>query len=117
MIAYCGLTCDTCPIHLATTEPDRDRRREMRESVVRQCAELYHMDLRLEEVTDCDGCRSETGRLFPGCRECGIRNCAIGKNLESCASCSSYPCGLLREHFAQDPGSRTRLDRLRSETE
>jgi len=116
MIAYCGLTCDSCPIHLATIEPDIGRRRELKESVVRQCAELYNMDLRLEEVTDCDGCRTGSGRLFSGCMNCGIRKCAIRKNLESCAYCSQYPCELLREHFSRDPGSRNTLELLREKS-
>lgn len=115
MIAYCGLTCDSCPIHLATLEPDRERRKEIRESVVRQCAGVYGMELPLEEVTDCDGCRAGTGRLFSGCMDCEIRKCAIRKNLESCAYCSHYACDLLTEHFARDPGSRMNLERIRGD--
>lgn len=84
----------------------------MRESVVRQCADLYGMDLTLEEITDCDGCRSGTGRVFSGCVNCEIRICATGKNLDSCAFCGQYPCELLNEHFARDPGSRTNLERF-----
>jgi putative oxidoreductase len=30
MIAYCGLNCQTCPIHLATLEPDEAKREAMR---------------------------------------------------------------------------------------
>ena len=115
MIAYCGLTCDTCPIHLATVETDEARQKEMRESVVHQCAELYDMNLRLEEITDCDGCRAETGRLFSGCRNCEIRKCAIRKNLENCAFCEHYACDLLAKHFIVDPGSRETLERIRNQ--
>lgn len=115
MIAYCGLTCDTCPIHLATTETDQARQRELRESVVRTCAEIYGMKLSVEEVTDCDGCRAGTDRLFPGCRNCEIRKCASGQGLDSCAYCELYACELLKQHFAQDPDSEKTLARLRGE--
>jgi hypothetical protein len=115
MIAYCGLTCDTCPIHQATIETVEARKREIRESVVRQCAEIYGMELRVEEVTDCDGCRAETGRLFSGCRNCEIRKCAIVKGLDNCACCDLYACDLLERHFKNDPGSQKTLERLRGE--
>ena len=114
MIAYCGLACDTCPIHLATSEPDRNRQQMLRESVIRRCAEIYGMELRPEEITDCDGCRSGSGRIFSGCLHCEIRKCALGKKIDSCACCIQYPCKLLDEHFSRDPGSRTNLERLRN---
>jgi len=33
MIAYCGLACDTCPVHLATLEVDLSRQKEKWESI------------------------------------------------------------------------------------
>lgn len=38
MLAYCGLTCDSCPIHLATLEQDKSRQQTMRESIAEQCS-------------------------------------------------------------------------------
>ena len=65
MMAYCGLDCRNCPIHLATLEQDKTRQQEMRISIARICKEKYGMDLRAEDIADCDGCRSNTGRIFP----------------------------------------------------
>ena len=114
MIAYCGLDCKGCPIHLATLEPDASRQRTMRIDIVRICAEHYGMDLQLQDVTDCDGCRSQTERLFSGCAKCEIRRCAIDKKLMSCAFCADYACQKLRKHFETDPGARERLEAVRN---
>jgi hypothetical protein len=113
MIAYCGLACDTCPIHLATLEKDDLKRRRMRVSIARLCAEMYGMDLRAADITDCDGCRAG-GRLFAGCQDCEIRACAEGRGIESCGSCSEYPCDLLEPHLTENPAARTRLETLRA---
>ncbi|NJK87886.1 MAG: hypothetical protein HC906_19900 [Bacteroidales bacterium] len=51
--SLCGLICDTCPVHLATFEPDKSRQQIMRESI----AEIVL-------------------RLFSGCVNCEIRKCA-----------------------------------------
>ena len=99
MIAYCGLKCDSCPIHLATLEQDKSQQQTMRASIAEQCKRLYGMDLQLMDITDCDGCRAGTGRLFSGCLNCEIRKCAIEKKIESCTSCSDYACELLKNHF------------------
>jgi hypothetical protein len=113
MIAFCGLTCDSCPIHLATLEPDKSRQRQMRESIADQCNKQYGMNIFLKDITDCDGCKASTGKLFSGCLNCKIRNCAGLRNIENCAFCSNYACGILREHFLLDPDAQTRLEEIR----
>jgi hypothetical protein len=112
MIAYCGLVCDECPIHLATLETDLIRQQAMREDIVRQCAITYGIDIQLADVTDCDGCRAESGRLFSGCRKCAIRNCAMEREVEGCARCSDYPCEKLDDIFRQEPDAKARLDAI-----
>jgi len=112
-IAYCGLKCDTCPIHLATLEPDRLQRQTMRESIAKLCSTQYGMNIQPEDITDCDGCRANSGRLFSGCLSCEIRECAIRKNIESCAFCSDYACTTLQEHFLNDPDAQTWLEEIR----
>ncbi len=114
MIAYCGLDCDGCPIHLATLEPDKSRQRTMRIDIARICTKQYGMNLLPEDVTDCDGCLSPLNRLFSGCAKCEIRKCAVVKNIASCAACIDYACPRLLKHFETDPGARTRLDTLRN---
>lgn len=112
MLAYCGLACDTCPIHRATLEPDAVKRRSMRAAIAREINDLYGMALGAEDIGDCDGCRMG-GRLFAGCLECEIRRCAIERGVESCAFCSVYPCETLERHLAIEPGARARLEELR----
>ena len=62
MIAYCGLECSNCPVHLATIELDIACQQTMRESIAEQCSKLYGMDLGSVDVNDCDGCRADTGQ-------------------------------------------------------
>ena len=113
MIAYCGLDCEACPIRQATMATDREVRRRMRIEIARQCTRHYGMLMKPEDVTDCDGCSSGSGRLFQGCLDCLIRKCAIERKLDSCSRCPDYACGTLLKHFDTDPVSRTRLEALR----
>jgi hypothetical protein len=114
MIAYCGLDCDTCPVHLATLEQDLSKRQMMRTSIAHMCREQFGMELSLQDITDCDGCRSATGRLFSGCANCEIRKCAIDRNLTSCARCADYACEKLLKHFETDPTAQARLEKFRT---
>ena len=113
-IAYCGLTCQACPIYLATRQENKEEQLRMRTEIVRLCKELYGMPYELQDITDCDGCRTEGGRLFSGCTTCVIRNCARKKGLENCAYCPDYACKELRAFFGKDPGAKTRLDQIRT---
>lgn len=113
MIAYCGLACDSCPIHLATLEEDISRQLIMRESIAEQCSKNYGMNLQPVDITDCDGCAANTGRLFSGCLNCEIRKCASQKNVESCAYCSDYACERLEKQFSYDSSAQTRLEEIR----
>lgn len=112
-LAYCGLACNSCPIHLATLEQDGTKRRSMREGIAKVCTEKYGMDLATEDITDCDGCRAGK-RLFSGCAQCKIRKCAMDRKLENCAVCRDYACDKLLKHFEADPSARVRLETIRS---
>jgi hypothetical protein len=113
MIAYCGLTCDTCPIHLATLETDIFKKAEMRESIAEQLSKIYGTNPKPEIITDCDGCNVKDRRLFTGCADCGIRKCAMSKNLTNCAYCNDFACEKLEKHYNFDPSSRDRLEEIR----
>lgn len=114
MIAYCGLNCPKCPIFWATRENDEEKKKKMRIDVVHECKKRYGIELRLEDITDCDGCRTEGGRLFSGCKECQIRNCASEKSVENCAHCDEYTCEKLEKFFITDPEAKNQLDKIRS---
>jgi len=113
MIAYCGLVCRTCPIYLVTREKNKEKQKEKRKEIVKLLKEHYGLEFKLEDITDCDGCTAETGRLFSACKDCPIRKCARKKKLESCAYCEEYACKTLEEFFAKEPSAKTRLEKIR----
>ncbi|WP_243349072.1 DUF3795 domain-containing protein [Parabacteroides sp. FAFU027] len=113
MIGYCGLNCDTCPIHLATIEPDIEKQKNMRETIAREIERAYGTVVTPEEINDCDGCRAESGRLFTGCLDCKIRACAIEKQIESCGLCSEYICDRLKDFLQKEPVAKNRLEEIR----
>jgi hypothetical protein len=112
MIAYCGLACGNCPIHLATLETNISDQTKMRLQIAEQISKIYGTTPKPEIITDCDGCKINYGRLFTGCAECGIRKCAIMKNMINCAYCSDYACEKLEKHYKFDPDSRNRLEEI-----
>jgi len=113
MIAYCGLNCLSCPIYLATREENKEEQTEKRKEILRLLKENYGFNYRLEDITDCDGCTTDTGRLFSACKDCPIRKCVIEKKLGSCAYCEKYICETLEEFFSKEKTAKTRLDNLR----
>jgi len=114
MISYCGLTCHKCAIFLATREQDQNKKRQIRVEIARKINEIYKEKMEAEDVTDCDGCKTEGGRLFSGSNKCEIRKCASQKNIENCAHCSEYACEKLEKFFATDTEAKARLDEIRS---
>ncbi len=113
MIAYCGLRCDTCPILVATREKNDEKKHNMRIEIAQQIKKHYGQDCKAEDVTDCDGCKTEGGRLFSGCSKCQIRKCARQKSVESCAYCSEYACEKLEKLFSTETGAKANLDEIR----
>jgi len=114
MISYCCLVCNTCPIYVATREVDKEEQARKRTEIARICKEQYGMKYGLSDITDCDGCRTVGGRLFSGCYECTIRECAQQQTVESCAYCSEYICQKLASFFVKDPSAKIRLDEMRN---
>lgn len=112
-LSFCGLNCETCPIHLATLETDLSVKAEMRFRIAREIARIYGTSPKPEIITDCDGCTIVNGRLFTGCANCLVRNCAMEKGLENCAYCPGFACEKLENHYKYDPESRERLTELR----
>ena len=111
-LAYCGLICEKCPIYLATREPDEGKKYKMRVEIAQEIKKHYGQDTEPEDVGDCDGCKTEGGRLF--CTDCQIRICAVEKGIANCAYCRDYPCEALEKLFTTDLEARQRLDKIRS---
>ena len=81
-IAYCGLDCEACEARLATVNNDA----ELRQRVAREWSELNGVEI-TPEMINCSGCRVP-GVKTPYCDSlCPIRQCAIGKKIETCGSC------------------------------
>jgi hypothetical protein len=113
-VAYCGLTCQGCPIYWATQEGDPKKKQTMRAAIARLGQEHYVIDMLPDEITDCDGCTSEDDRLYSGCKKCEIRACARQRKVETCAHCPDYACEKLQKSFATEPGSKIKLEVIRS---
>lgn len=111
IIAYCGLICRGCPIYWATREKDQEKKNKMRVEIARQCKEL-DLPYALEDITDCDGCKTEGGTLFPACRDCKIRHCARERQLDNCAHCPEYRCEKLGQ--LSDVDAKSRLDLIKA---
>ena len=96
-IACCGLDCETCEARLATVNNDDALRAKV--------AKLWS-DLNGEEITpemiNCVGCRIN-GVKTPYCESlCPIRQCALGRGVETCGNCSEMESceklGAITEH-------------------
>ncbi|MBQ6232859.1 MAG: DUF3795 domain-containing protein [Clostridia bacterium] len=81
-IAYCGLDCESCEARLATISNDE----LLRQSVAKEWSELNSAEI-TPEMINCTGCRIP-GAKTPYCDSlCPIRQCAMGRQLETCGSC------------------------------
>ena len=110
MIAYCGLACHECEVFLATREDDNKKRVK----VANRWSKRYNTIFERHDI-NCDGCKSQTGRLFKYCLTCEIRQCGIGKGIENCGHCHEYPCEKLDPIFKVAPGLKDRLSAIKSD--
>lgn len=113
MMAYCGLVCQTCPIYLATRQEHKEDQARMRSEIAQVCKQKYGMNYESKDISDCDGCRTEAGRLFSASQKCPIRDCAMRHGVENCAYCSEYACERLEAFFAKEPAAKIRLDEMK----
>ena len=114
LLACCGMKCDGCQIYLATRETDKEKQAKMRVQIAEFISEEYGISIKPKDVTDCDGCKTSTGRLYSGCRKCEIRKCAQEKECLTCAHCIEYPCDKLQKFFVADPTAKSHLGDIRS---
>jgi len=93
-IAYCGLDCSGCDVYQATAFDDDGRRRDYAAKVFEQ------FKIKVEpETVNCHGCRD--ARPKTGfCAYCQVRQCAIERGLENCATCEDYGCDKLQKVHA-----------------
>ncbi len=98
-IAYCGLDCETCEARMATIHDDN----ALREKVARLWSDLNGVEI-TPEMINCVGCRID-GDKTPYCELlCPIRQCALGRGVETCGDCAEMEnckkLGAITEHNA-----------------
>ncbi len=109
IIAFCGLVCSDCGAFIATKNNDDEKRAE----VAKMWSKQYKSDIKPEDI-NCEGCRSDGGRVFNYCMVCEIRKCGKEKGVVNCAYCDDYACDKLEGFFKMVPDSKKRLDDIRS---
>lgn len=105
-IAYCGLDCETCEARAATVRDDEALRREVAE----KWSELNGVEI-TPDMINCDGCRVK-GRKTPYCESlCPIRQCALGKGVETCGACGEMEgCGKVGMVVGNNAEARRNLE-------
>ena len=109
MISVCGLLCSECGALIATKSDDDEKRAEVAETWSKQ----YNVDIKPEDI-NCDGCLSDSERLFSHCKVCEIRKCGKERSIANCAYCDEYACEKLEKFFQMVPDAKKRLDEIRS---
>ena len=109
MTACCGLLCSECDAFLATAADDDAKRAEVAETWSKQFEHAFK-----PQDINCDGCTSDSDRLFSHCSICEIRKCATKRSLANCAHCDDYACEKLEAFFKMVPQARKNLDAIRS---
>ncbi len=82
LVAYCGLDCEKCDARKATIDNDD----ALRVKVAQLWSDLNGVEI-TPEMLNCEGCRAD-GKKTPYCDGlCPIRQCALGKSVETCGDC------------------------------
>lgn len=105
MIAYCGLDCKACEAYIATVNNDDALRRK----VAARWSELNRVEI-TPEMISCEGCRVD-GLKTPFCEAlCPIRQCALGRKVETCGECGELAaCGKVTMVIENNEAARRRL--------
>jgi predicted acetyltransferase len=81
-LAYCGLDCETCEARLATVHNDD----ALRKKVAEKWSALNGIEI-TPEMINCSGCRIDGVKTVYCDSLCPIRQCALGKQVETCGGC------------------------------
>lgn len=108
LISFCGLICSDCGAFIATQNDDNEKRKKVAEEWSRE----YHVEFKPEAI-NCDGCTSESPRIFNYCHVSEIRACGREKKVKNCAYCLDYPCEKLNKFFEMAPAARANLEEIK----
>jgi hypothetical protein len=91
MLAYCGINCDECPAYKGTVTTDID--------LLEQVAGKFWDGVHSASEWVCLGCTPADQKILAkDCATCKIRDCAITKGVQNCATCSDYEsCQLMHD--------------------
>jgi len=112
MVGHCGIICSDCPVFIATKKNEDAERKRVAELFTRQYGRKY-----TPENIYCDGCVSDSPRIFHYCNVCKIRKCAKEENVKNCAYCPEYPCEKLSRLFSKYPKAKETLKEIRQKLE
>ena len=110
IVAYCGIVCSDCPVYIATQKDEHAERERVAALFTKQYGRKYE-----PEDINCDGCISDSPRLFHYCGACEWRKCARDRNIKNCAYCSEYPCESLSRLFKEYSKAKETLDEIKRE--
>jgi len=108
IIGYCGIVCSECPVLLATQKNDDTERKRVTEMFTEQ----YGTEYKPKDI-NCDGCLSDSPRLFSYCNTCEIRKCGRENKVKNCAFCKDYACAKLSQLFSSYSKAKETLDQIR----
>lgn len=108
MIAYCGLDCEKCDAYIATANDDW----ELRRKTAMLWSKLNNVTISAEQI-NCEGCRSNGKKTVFCDRLCGIRQCALKREVTTCGECREMEhCQLLGAVVANNPDALMNLKSL-----
>ncbi len=106
MRAYCGLNCHECEIYIVSQTNDA--------AEIARLAQQISTDKRTFRPDElwCDGCTDTRNRHFAWCQECGVRICAVQRQVVHCGLCADFPCDIIE---GAPPDVKARLEALRAD--
>lgn len=93
----CGIDCSECDARKATLNNDQ----ALREATAKKWTEDYKHPFTADDI-HCTGCREE-GTKIGHCSECGVRLCALKKQVAHCGVCPTNPCATLDGFYQMVP--------------
>lgn len=109
--AYCGLDCGECEAYIATQADDA--------AGLQKTAEQWGVQFGAKNISAdmciCDGCSSGKRISSAHAATCGIRLCASGRKVITCAHCPEYGCPTLLQFFAFAPVLKEKLEAIRKD--
>jgi hypothetical protein len=98
VLAYCGIDCAACSAFTATLKADL--------KTLAAVGAKYSKGEFAPEDWVCLGCHpGNRDFLAKYCRTCAIRDCAMGRSLQSCACCDDFEDCQKLQPFLKDEGS------------